>query len=225
MSAGKFIKSEKKKISEIEGLSEKLQYIWDYYKLWIIGIVAFIVAGIYALVSLNTAHSEYWYYMILANTMENVGTGSPLWKGFEEYAGYDLNEKNMVFNNQIYFDFTMKTTDNTYFNSFIVFAEAGTLDAITMESDSLVALGQTGRLMDLNSEEAASLREKYADRFLYYDTEDEDGNPLSYPVGIDISDSILMTDYQIYGKSCALGLGYLSAHVEETEKFLEYILP
>ena len=225
MNAGKFIKSEKKKISEIDGFQDKLGYIWDYYKLWIIGIAAFIVVAVYALTSLNKAHSEYWYYMILANTMENVGTGSSLWKGFEEYAGYDLKEKDMVFNNQSYFDFTLKTTDNPYFDSFIVFAEAGTLDAITMECNSLIALGQTGRLMDLNSEEAASLRSEYEDRFLYYDALDADGDPVSYPVGIDISDSILMTEYHIYGNSCALGLGYLSEHVEETKKFLEYILP
>lgn len=224
VSKNSFLKREKQKISEIEGLQDKLLYIWDYYKLWIIGIAAFILVGIYLLTRLNSVHSQYWYYMILANTMENVGTGSPLWKGFEEYAGYDLNEKSLEFNNQIYFDFTLNTTGNPYFESFIVFAEAGTLDAITMEVPSLAALGQTGRLMDLNSEEAASIKEKYEDRFVYYEGTDNDGNEVSYPVGIDVSDSILMTQYQIYGRTCALGLGYKSSNVEATEKFLEYIL-
>jgi len=225
LSNGNFIRKEKKKISEIPGIQDKLLYIWDYYKLWIVGILAFIGVGIYALTALNRANSEYWYYIILANTMENVGTGSPLWRGFEEYAGYDLNEKGMEFNNQIFFDFTLNTTGNMYFDSFIVFAEAGTLDAITMESASLTALGQTGRLMDLNCEEASSIREKYGDRFLYYEGEDEEGNPASWPVGIDITDSILMSEYHIYGRTCAIGLGYKSEHVAETEKFLEYILP
>jgi len=219
-----FVKQEKKKIQEIQGAGNKLQYIWDYYKLWIVGILAVIVVGIYLLLRLNSAHAQYWYYMMLANTMEDVGTGSPLWKGFAEYAGYDLKEKGLEFNNQIYFDFTLNTTGNTYFDSFIVFAEAGTLDAITMESASLTALGQTGRLMDLSGEEAAPIREKYEDRFLYYEGTDEEGNPTSYPVGIDITDSRLMTQYHLYGKTCALGVGYKSAHVEEVLRFLDYIL-
>lgn len=224
MSSGSFFQREKKKIGQIEGTREKLLYIWDYYKLWIVGFLALIVAGIYFLTRLSSAHSEYWYYLILANTMEDVGTGSRLYKDFVRDEEFDLTEKSVVFNNQIYFDFTLNTTGNTYFETFIVFSEAGTLDAITMEADSLVALGQTGRLMDLNGEEAASIREKYQDRFLYYETEDEDGNPVSYPVGIDITDSILMTEYQIYGRTCAIGLGYNSSHVETTEHFLDFIL-
>ena len=219
-----FLKKEKKKIKEIQGIQDKLLYIWDYYKLWIVGFLALIVAGIYFLTRLSSAHSDYWFYLILANTMEDVGTGSRLYDGYLEQTDFDLEEKSVVFNNQIYFDFTLNTTGNTYFESFIVFSEAGTLDAITMESNSLTALGQTGRLMDLNNEKAASIKAKYEDRFLYYETEDEEGNPISYPVGIDVTDSILMTEYHIYGKTCALGLGFNSHNIEATERFLDYIL-
>ena len=224
MSSGSFLKREKKKISEISGWKDKLLYIWDYYKLWIVGILALIAAVIVFFVQSGMVSSEHWFYLILANTMEDVGTGSRLCRDFTKYAGFNLQEKDVVFNNQIYFDFTLNTTGNTYFDSFIVFAEAGTLDAITMEGASLTALGQTGRLMDLNCEEASSIRKKYGDRFLYYETEDEEGNPVSFPVGIDISDSILMTDYQLYGHTCALGLGYKSTHLEATEQFLDFIL-
>jgi len=225
LSKENFVKRERKKLREIPGVQDKLLYIWDYYKLWIIGILAAIVVVIYLVTQLDSTRAQYWYYMMIANTVEDVGTGSRLWRDFEEYAGYDLDEKNMVFNNQIYFDFTLNTTGNTYFETFIVFAETGALDAITMESASLTALGQTGRLMDLNSEEAAPLKAKYEDRFLYYEGTDEEGNPVSYPVGIDITDSILMTDYHLYGKTCALGVGYKSEHVSEVEKFLEFVLP
>lgn len=219
-----FLKSEKQKIKDIEGLPAKLEYIWDYYKLWIIGIAAFIVVGIYLLTRLNAARSDYDFYLILANTMENVGTDSSLCRGFRESASFETENPNVVFNNQIYFDFTLNTTGNTYFNTFIVFAEAGTLDAITMETESLVALGQTGRLMDLNDEAAAAIKEKYEDRFLYYETVDEQGNAVSYPIGIDVSDSILMTQYHVYGRSCALGLGYRSENTGATLQFLDYIL-
>lgn len=220
-----FLQKEKKKIQDIQGLQEKLLYIWDYYKLWIIGIAAAALVAVYLLTRLHAARADYDFYLMLANTMEDVGTGSSLWKGYLEHADLDPAQSHVVFNNQIYFDFLLNTTGNTYFDSFIVFAETGSLDGITMQKDSLVALGQTGRLMDLNSDEAASLKERYEERFLYFETEDEDGNLVSYPVGIDISDSILMTDYHLYADSCALGLGYQSQHIEAVMQFLDYILP
>ena len=36
------LKGEREKIKEISGTGKKIEYIWDYYKLWIIGIVFFI---------------------------------------------------------------------------------------------------------------------------------------------------------------------------------------
>ena len=224
MASGSFFKREKEKIRNIEGVQNKLQYIWDYYKLWIVGFAVLIGAGIFFLVQLSMVKNEHWFYLMLANTMEDVGTGSKLCRDYTEYAGFDMSEKDVVFNNQIYFDYTLNTIGNSYFDTFIVYAEAGTLDAITMETASLAALGQTGRLMDLNSDEASSIREKYSDRLVWYETQDDEGNDISYPVGIDVTDSILMTQYNIYGKSCAVGLGYKSTHIDETEKFLDFIL-
>jgi len=106
LSKENFVKRERKKLREIPGVQDKLLYIWDYYKLWIIGILAAIVVVIYLVTQLDSTRAQYWYYMMIANTVEDVGTGSRLWRDFEEYAGYDLDEKNMVFNNQIYFDGT-----------------------------------------------------------------------------------------------------------------------
>jgi hypothetical protein len=42
-------------------------------------------------------------------------------------------------------------------------------------------------------------------------------------VGIDISDSILMTRYHLYADGCALGIGAQSSNIDAVEKFLEYI--
>ena len=224
MSAKGFLGKEKKKISRIPTVREKLEYIWDYYKLWIIGAAALIVAVVYFLVQSANANKDHWFYLMLTNTMEEVGTGSEFCRKFEDYAGYDLTEKDVVFNNQVYFDFLLNTTGNTYFDTFIVYAETGVLDAITMETASLIELGQTGSLMDLNGEDGASILSKFEDRFLDYDTEEDEGKPVSYPVGIDLSDSILMTEYQIYGHSCALGIGYTSHRLDAVELFLDFVL-
>jgi hypothetical protein len=43
------------------------------------------------------------------------------------------------------------------------------------------------------------------------------------PVGIDISDSILMSEYHLYSDGCALGIGAQSSNIDAVQKFLEYI--
>ena len=77
--------------------------------------------------------------------------------------------------------------------------------------------------MDLDSEEYAAIKEKYGDRFLYCEPFDEEYSDEPVAIGIDISDSILMTKYNIYPDSCALGIGANSEHIEAVEAFLDYI--
>ena len=77
--------------------------------------------------------------------------------------------------------------------------------------------------MDLQDERCKSIYEKYKDRLIYtipYDTE-YSKDPV--PVGIDISDSILMSKYHIYTEGCALGIGAQSSNIEAVQRFLEYI--
>jgi hypothetical protein len=42
-------------------------------------------------------------------------------------------------------------------------------------------------------------------------------------VGIDLSDTVLMSEYEIYDDSCALGIGEYSGHIDAVEMFLDYI--
>ena len=101
--------------------------------------------------------------------------------------------------------------------------DAGTLDAVTMEPEALTSLGESGRLLDLNRDECASIRAKYQDRFLYALPYDTEYSTEPVPVGIDISDSILMTKYHLYPEGCALGIGAQSNNLQAVERFLDYI--
>lgn len=219
-----YLSTEKEKLSRLHG-REKGEYIWQYYKLWIIGAVVLVwAAGFFCYRFLFTPNDN-WFFAVFTNTYAEVGNGSELWNGFVEYSGYDTREKNVEFNNASYFDYTQNGGfGNTYYEAFVAYADSGTLDAVTMEKDQLVALGASGRLKDLNREECAALREKYGDRLVYTQPYDEDYSTQPVPVGIDVSDSILMTRYQIYsGDSCVLGIGAESSHLEAVETFLDYI--
>ena len=43
-------------------------------------------------------------------------------------------------------------------------------------------------------------------------------------MGIDVSDSLLVTKYKVYSGDCALGIGAHSENIKEVEDFLRFIL-
>jgi hypothetical protein len=220
-----YLKEEKEKLRRIPTVRERIGYIWQYYYLWIIGIVCAVSLISFVLYRYNTALKENWFFITFTNTYAEVGNGSDLWNGYVEYTGFDTKVKNVEFNNLSYFDCaTDNATGNEYYEVFVAHVEAKTLDAVTMEKESLVALGSSGRLLDLTSDACASIREKYEDRFVYCEPYDEEYGSDLVPVGIDISDSILMTQYQIYPDSCVLGIGAYAQHIDAVEAFLYYIL-
>ena len=52
---------------------------------------------------------------------------------------------------------------------------------------------------------------------------DEEYSTEPVAVGIDISDSRLMTEYELYDDTCVLGVGAYTQHPEDVAAFLEFI--
>lgn len=215
---------EKVKLGELPNGKKKAEYIWQYYKLWIIGIVCAVWFLVFAVVQFTTAVTDYWLFIVFTNTYAQVGMESELWQGYVDYTGCDLTEKNVAFDCAAYFDYALDHGfGNTYYEAFVTYTDGGVLDAVTMQVESLEALGTGGRLMDLSREECASIQEKYGDRFIYALPQDTEYSTEPVPVGIDISDSSLMTKYHIYTDSCAIGIGAQSQRIQAVEQFLDYI--
>lgn len=214
---------EKIKLSGIPGAKKKTAYIWEYYKIWIICIVFFVWFAGFAVRQYTTSLNEYWCYMLFTNTYTKAGNGSRLWDDYTDYAGFDLREKAVEFNAESYFDYSKKVTGNSYFEAFVAFADGGVLDGITAGRESLAGLGKTGRLLDLNSAECGSIKEKYGDRFIYAVPFDTEYSTDEVPIGIDISDSKLVTEYGLYAEPCAIGISAKSKNVKSVEMFLDFI--
>ena len=147
-----WFREEREKMRELTP-REKVQYIWSYYYLWIIGITAFLAISIFLTVRITTSVKEEWLYCMFANTMAKAGNGSDLWNDFTEYSGLDLTEKRVEFNAEAYFDYLKnQAKGNDYYNAFVALTDGGILDIITMETPSLEALAESGRLTDLSLE-------------------------------------------------------------------------
>lgn len=220
-----FFSEERQKLAGLS-LSQKRQYIWQYYKLWIVGAAALLWFLGFAGYRWFAVPRENWFFALFTNTYSDVGNGSELWRDFADYAGYDLREKKLEFNASSYFDLTKAGgAVNSYYEGFVAFADSGALDVVVMEQpEQLAAVGATGRLLDLNREECGALREKYAERLIYTTPNDESYGE-RVPVGIDVSDSLLTGKYRVYGaQRCVLGIGAHSTHLEAVETFLAFIM-
>ncbi len=204
---------------------EKLQYILDYYKFHIIFIVFFLIFGIWFIWRSTTAVKENWISVVFPNAMTEVGNGSELWKEYVEYAGYDLSKKNVLFEDKLYFDPTTNSgMNNVYYETFVAMVETGSMDAVTMRREEIEALGKSGRLIDLSAEPLQEIYETYKDRLVYSIPYDEEYSTDPVPIGIDVSDSILMTRYHIYEDSCVFAIGSYSRNIPEAARFLDWIL-
>ena len=201
----------------------KAEDVWQYYKLWIIAIVSVVGLSVYITVHRLTVPADNWLYVTFANTYADVGNGSALWRDFVDASGYDIREKNVYFQNSCYFD-PSDTRYNAYYTYFAAYVEAGTLDAIMMEREDLATLGARGRLLDLSRPEAGDLAEKYAQRLIYAVPLNEEYGPDPVPIGIDLSDTCLVTELHAYEGTCALGISANCPHIDAAERFLEFIL-
>ncbi len=227
--AGKSRNAEKRReeLAKIASLpmKQRIQYIWDYYWLWIIGIGFAVIFGSWFLWRSTTAIRENWIGVVFPNAMTRVGNGSKLWKDYVEYTGYDTTQKNVLFEDQLYFDPTTPSgMNNPYYETFVAMIETGQMDAVTMRREEMEALGKSGRLIDLSSEPCREIYERYKDRLVYSIPYDTEYSTEPVPIGIDVSDSILMTEYQIYEKSCVYAIGSYSRNIDAAARFLDWIL-
>ena len=220
-----YLQSEKEKIKDLT-LSQKIHYILGYYWLWILGIVCALAFAGYVIYHAGFSVKDYWFYGMYANTAENGGNGSELWRDFVSYGGYDTRVKKVEMDASSWFDPSKKGgTNNSYYQAFTALTETGTLDVVVLGTEGLKGIGSSGRLLDLRDDSCAALAKRYRDRLVYAVPYDEEYSSEPVPVGIDLSDSLLVTKYHLYEEEIALGISAYTTRLPAVETFLRFILP
>lgn len=203
-------------------LSFKLKYLWQYYKLWIIGIAFAVSFTTFALYNYLTVPGDIHFYGIFSNTYAPLGPGSAFYRGFVDAAGYDLKTGVVEIDCANYCKPSGKlATGNTYYEKLISMLDAGVDDIWVAEAEDVVALGETGRLLDLNTD--AAIRDKYGDRFIYCTPIREDYSDQPVPIGIDLSGTALVGEYRAYPNGAVLGVSAQSQRIGQALVFLDYL--
>ncbi len=201
--------------------SEKLAYIWEYYKLWIIGFLALILL-LSSFVKAFLSPTGYWLYGMFVNANVQTAKTAQLKEDVIRDLGFDTKERSVEMTDGFFFDPSKDGgTNNSYFPAFVAVQESGDLDFVTLSKAGIQKLGETHRLMPLDSEGCENVLEKYKDR-LVYATDPDSGK--EYPFGINLSDSKLVTSYHLYEGDCVLGINALCTHIDAVEQFLKFVM-
>jgi hypothetical protein len=206
------------------GLRARLKYIWQYYRLWIIGI-AFAVGFIgYAIWNYVTVPGNIHFYGIFSNTYAQLGKGSDFYNGFVEAAGYDLKTGVVEIDCANYCKpSSSRVIGNNYYEKLISMMDGGVDDVWIAPAEDVIAIGEAGRLLDLNSDAAAPIRERYADRFVYCTPLDESYSREPVPIGIDLAGTVLVGEYKAWPEGAVLGVNAATKRLDQVPVFLNYL--
>ena len=215
-------RDEREKLSEYS-LRGKLKYIWQYYRLWIIGIGFVVGFAAYAIWNYVTVPGDIHFYGIFSNTYAQLGPGTDFYNGFVEAAGYDLSTGVVEIDCANYCKPSGRVTGNAYYEKLISMLDGHVDDVWISQAEDIAAVGEAGRLLDLNSDAAAPIREKYGDRFVYCTPLDESYSDEPVPVGIDLSGTALVGEYSAYPSGAVLAVNAYTTRLDQVPVFLDYL--
>lgn len=205
-------KDEGAKLKEMN-FSDKRAYIWEYYKLHIIGLLILVVM-IGSLVNtwfINPPKKEFLYVAWMGGyvTDEQLQT-------LNEYLTRELVDDPE--NEQIILSTFFMTEDPSYnmavYNRLMAFVAAGQLDIFIMDDTMLSEMASVGYLADLTglTAEIEKLGDAaFADQMaalvktVEYQS-DEDSQPVSGPMALNLTDCPLLNAMDIYTQDIYLGV-------------------
>jgi hypothetical protein len=204
-------------------LKDKVGYIWDYYKLRIIGAIVAVGLCIYLVNIFTRPRVNIAFEAAFVNCYDNISDSSDMAKGFDTYLkGSDVGsiEGKIVYDNNLFFNLS-KSSDynNSYYQKLIAYLESGTFDVVISDYDNLIGVGKGGRYIDLRDERIKSVYDMHSDRVVCVETDEGE-----IPIGIDISDSPVIEAMNSYANGCYIAFSANSSHFDKDILYLEYLL-
>ena len=212
----------KQELEKIKGMPIKkvLNYIWDYYKIPLISISILIgLIGYFMSIFLRPVQ-ETAGAVAFVNFYEDITENSSFYQTFmEQYKEMPI-ESTLIFDNHYFFNLEKEADyKNSYYQKLTAYLEAGTVDVVICEEENLMGIAKSGRFLDLSDERVEKIYREYQKQIVYLSFEGE-----KIPIGIDVSDSPVLTGVNGYQKKCYLAISSNASHLEFVENFLQYLL-
>lgn len=202
---------------------EKIGYIWEYYKLWIIGTLVIVIFSSSMISSMVKNSRPTYLYATFINASSYGNEDFDLIADFADYA--DVNTKK----EQLSLDTTLQLSEGeeydemTYNSTMKLYAQivAKSIDVMVMGKTIIDDYAAQDAFLALDETLPSDLYEKLQDQILTANNE----NGTSYECGIDISDSVVLQRSELYAdtQTPVFSIVSNSEHVENAIVFLEYL--
>lgn len=220
------VKKERQKIKEIKGIKAKASYIWDYYKIPIVGTIIGIIAVISLVRSIRANNYNTSLYVCYVNciSMDLKDNTKILDSMLTDWLGIDGND------NRVDVDGYYQIDPDTYSEETYTSSQKLNVLIVARNSDCYLgddiftkAWADAGYLLDLEEALPSELLEKVRDRLVYY-TDGETGEERA--VGVDLSDLPFITDVLVFGstKQPIFSIVTNAPHLDNCITMLEHII-
>lgn len=200
--------------------SDKIQYIWDYYKvpIFIVIIVIFVVVSF---VRDKMSAKESVLGVLMINCDTSVSTdNSTLFDDFLIENNFDTASQEIELNNSLTLDVN-NSTNYQQIAALTAYFSANEYNICFMDDDTFSHYSESGTFCDITEYLDDELLEKYNDDILYATLEDG----TTYAAGIELSSDNCqwLADSKLYD-SCIFSVCYTNDDTELVKKLCNYIL-
>lgn len=202
-------------------LKARIQYVLDYYKVFLIGGILLLGIFIYALIQTFGIHKDTVLHVTLVNADEITVSDSSFFDTFfQTYFDPRLEKMDVSSNLNISIEEAGMESGTAYQ---VLSAQilTGEVDALITDKAVFSSLALGGALADvrdiLSEDEIAQYEE-----FFVYTTDEETGE--TYPAGISLAKSETFTKEEFLKEPAVMGVGVTSKNRVTSEMLLHYIM-
>lgn len=210
---------EKKKLKEMT-FKGKFEYIWEYYKLHMIGTLIFILfaGSIGNSIYMNIKYEDILTCAIINNPIsEEHRDYMPL--GFAEYYGLDEESETLLFDDSFYIDLdTHSESVMASTQKYAAMVAAKSIDTTIADLSFFENHADEGTFYDLSTLLPEDLYAQ-VEEYIYY-AKDEEGN--EKPFGLNLSSSHFVKGAGLYLNPPILSVVINSQHPDVAIEFIKY---
>lgn len=211
-----------KKTFKTMTFGEKLEHIWEYYKLAILAVVFIVVVVVYAIVKVVTPEPDIVMNALLVNSNSFEVSEEDAFDSYLKENGYDIEHETINVNTALYMD-----TENggqasvTSYQALIAMVMVGEIDLLVADEGVISMIGVGQGLLEMEEVLPPELLEKYQDRL--YTVEDIETGA-TYICGIRLSEGHLLQQNGYYGGEILAAIPYSAVNKDVAKEVLLYLL-
>lgn len=223
-----YFKTEGEKLKKMT-FSEKLSYIWSYYKVHILITIGFIVLAVsLGKVIYRNIKYDSVFHCAMVNNMLSIAQEEYIIEEFGNYLNIDKEHETITFDSGYMFMWENSSFSDTNYTSRMKVASAlaaQVIDIFVADKTYMISAAPEGQLYDLKEVLPADIYAAIEDKLFY--TAGEDGVERAYAIDLSSSPYTYKNDREngiLYQEPPYYGIVINTEHLDSAIEFLKFIL-